>query len=300
MIYTLGESLMDIIFNYQQNIIANAGGGMLNTSISLSRAGLQVSLVSELGDDLTAVTIIDFLNKNRVIPNFIKKYFKQNTSIALAYLDENKIPSFSIYKSYPPTRQLIKPQSFTDRDFLVFGSMYSIEPAIRNDIKEIAAHAKLNNAIVVYDPNIRTHDLTDPEIKNALYENMAYADIVKASDEDMKNIFGDIEYNAFYEELKKINNEVIFILTLGKEGAIGYCKNTITKVNAEKVSAVSTIGAGDAFNAGIVYFLEKRGIRKQYLKNHSKVLLEDILKSGTKFSAAVCSTDENYLPINSL
>ncbi len=49
MIYTLGESLLDIIFTDEQNIIANAGGGMLNTSISLSRAGIDVSLISELG-----------------------------------------------------------------------------------------------------------------------------------------------------------------------------------------------------------------------------------------------------------
>jgi len=296
MIYTLGESLLDIIFTGEQKIIANAGGGMLNTSVSLVRKGLDVSLISELGDDKTAMEILKFLDENQIKTKHIKKYFQQNTSIAVAHLDENKVPSFSIYKSYPSKRQLIKPQLFTSKDFLIFGSLYSIDPNIRNDIKEIASHAKTKDAILCYDPNIRSHDLSISELRNALFENIAYADIVKASNEDMKNIFGDIAPDEFYKEVKKVNQQVMFILTLGKDGAIGYSENNKLKISAKPINVVNTIGAGDAFNAGIIFYLCQNRVKKQDLVKPVKKVIEGLLKSGTAFSAAVCASQENYLP----
>jgi fructokinase len=58
MIYTLGESLLDIIFSSEDEIIARPGGSMLNTSVSLARCGKAVHLISELGDDKTAGIIL--------------------------------------------------------------------------------------------------------------------------------------------------------------------------------------------------------------------------------------------------
>lgn len=296
MIFTLGESLLDIIFTNNHQIIANAGGGMLNTSVSLSRKGLDVSLISELGDDKTAIDLLKFLRNNHINTKYVKKYYRQNTSIAVAHLNELSVPSFSIYKSYPSKRQLIKPQLFTEKDFLVFGSMYSIDPEIRNDIREITTFANRSDAILCYDPNIRSHDLSVAELRNALFENIACADIVKASDEDMRNIFGDLEPSEFYKEVNKMNKEIVFVLTLGKDGVIGYSKNIVHKIPAADIKVKNTIGAGDAFNAGIVYFLQQNQIKKQNLVKPEKKLIEGILHLGTQFSAAVCSSNENYLP----
>ena len=118
MVYTLGESLLDIIFTSTEEITARPGGGMLNTAISLGRCGIPVSLISELGDDQTASTVVQFLAKNNVSSKYIKKYYRQNTSVALAFLDEQKIPSFSIHKSYPLQRRLVSPESFSSDDVL--------------------------------------------------------------------------------------------------------------------------------------------------------------------------------------
>jgi sugar/nucleoside kinase (ribokinase family) len=90
MIYTLGESLLDIIVENTDKLNSRAGGAMLNVAVSLSRAGAGVSLISELGDDRTSVFIIDFLKTNGVKTSFIKKYYHNNTSLALAYLDKDK------------------------------------------------------------------------------------------------------------------------------------------------------------------------------------------------------------------
>ena len=61
MVYTLGESLLDIILNTIDNVIASPGGAMLNTAVSLGRLDVPVSLITELGDDSTSAQIMSFL-----------------------------------------------------------------------------------------------------------------------------------------------------------------------------------------------------------------------------------------------
>ena len=75
MVFTLGESLLDIIFSENSQITAKAGGSMLNTAVSLGRSGVNVSMVSETGDDETARIILSFLEANKVQTQFIKKYY---------------------------------------------------------------------------------------------------------------------------------------------------------------------------------------------------------------------------------
>lgn len=295
MVYTLGESLLDIIFENQQNAVAKAGGGMLNTSVSLARSGVGVSLISELGDDKTAEIILQFLAENKVESKFIKKYYQQKSTVALAFLNEQKVASFSIYKSYPQKRRLVYPDKLSDKDMFVFGSLYSLFPEIRIEIKMILSAAKKVGALICYDPNIRSHNLDDSEIRNSLVENIAFSDLVKASDEDMRTIFGELSHEEYYEEISKINPKAVFVLTLGAEGVVGFNQACKIELPAEEVEVVSTIGAGDAFNAGMIYYLSKTefsDVRKSILEEQN---FREMLLSGLKFSAEVCSTLENYV-----
>ena len=50
-IYTIGETVFDIIFELDQPVAAKAGGSLLNTSVSLGRLGLPVQFISEYGTD---------------------------------------------------------------------------------------------------------------------------------------------------------------------------------------------------------------------------------------------------------
>jgi len=296
MIYALGESLLDIIFSDNDKIFAYPGGSMLNTSVSLGRSGVEVSLLSELGDDETAKTILDFLHLNKVRTRYIKKYYHQNTSVAIAHLDKQKIPSFSIYKSYPERRRLITPKIFNKGDILIFGSLYSIDTSIRNDILEIISHAKRGGALLCYDPNIRKHNLDAPFFRNALYENFAFADIIKGSDEDFATIFGfktDFEY---LNEIRNLNPDAVFIITKGKKGVNAFNGNQQVVLSAEKVEVISTIGAGDAFTAGLIYYIEKLKGQKDKKNLSGTEIFQEMIKSGMSFSAEVCASKENYIP----
>jgi fructokinase len=296
MIYTLGESLMDIIFDENGKIESRAGGAMLNLSASLGRCGQHPSLISELGDDKIADKIISFLNDNHINTSLINCYKGLSTSIALAFLDDTGIPSYSFHKSYPDKRQLKTPQNINSADILVFGSIYSLDEQIRLQLKHIIEDAKSKNAMIIYDPNIRhAHHLKNRAVRKALYENITLAGIVKGSDEDFNNIFGTVNDNLIIKEIRKLNQQAMIFITKGANGAKLIYDNIVVVSDALKTEVKSTIGAGDNFTAGIVYYLSTNGIKKAEFPRLEQDTFENMLKTAIEFSSEVCASYDNYI-----
>ena len=269
---------------------------MLNAAVSLARAKVDVSLISELGDDQTSSFIIDFLKANRVNTNFIKKYYHNNTSLALAFLDADKKPTYTFYKSYPKNRNLLCPSDFIEADILLFGSLYSLDTSIRNQLKEVLIAAKRGGAFICYDPNIRqSHHLENEATRNALNENIALADLIKGSDEDFENIFGKQSFVGYLKEIRKLNPTAPLIITCGADGVIAFSQDFKFELPAIPLTPVSTIGAGDAFNAGIAFAMNKDNFHREREKGFNKNQMEVLLKSGLSFSASVCASSDNYI-----
>ncbi len=296
MIYTLGESLLDIIIADNGKTTAKPGGAMLNAAVSLARSNCEVSLITETGDDLTAKYIIDFLKNNGIYTSYITKYKNIKTSLALAYLDKNKNASYSFYKQYPDKRSLKIPKSFSRNDILLFGSIYATDRIISHYIKNIVEKFSASGGLLIYDPNIRQSDkLKDKNRKDSVYKYLAKADIIKGSNEDFSNIFDTNNIENQLEHLHKINPKALIIITRGEKGAIGMLNNLRAGEQAFEINPVSTIGAGDAFSAGIIYYLYKNDIGTNSLKKLTGDNIKIILKTGIDFATKVCLSDENYI-----
>lgn len=151
MVYTLGESLLDIIISSIDDAVVRPGGAMLNTAVSLGRSDVEVSLITELGDDDTSSLITSFLSGNNVSANFVKHYSNNTTSLALAFLDDNKKPKYTFIKNYPTIRRLANIDNFTPDDILLFGSLYSIDKKIRESVQSIVTNARNSKATIIYD-----------------------------------------------------------------------------------------------------------------------------------------------------
>jgi fructokinase len=66
----------------------------------------------------------------------------------------------------------------------------------------------------------------------------------------------------------------------------------------EKMETVSTIGAGDNFNAGFVYGLVKYGITREMLVNGvSEELWDQVIAEAQQFSANVCQSIDNSVDL---
>ena len=78
-----------------------------------------------------------------------------------------------------------------------------------------------------------------------------------------------------------------FIYTRGPKGVELFTAQTHLHFDVPQIKPVSTIGAGDNFNAGLLY-----GILRE---NLSPGKWSDIISSGIDFSLEVCNSYDNYI-----
>ena len=254
---------------------------------------MRFPLITELGDDDTSKLITSFLHDNNVRTEYINQYEKNNTSLALAFLDEKKKPRYTFIKNYPDERRFAIQPKFTKNDILLFGSLYSVDKKIRKQLSLLVSSANKNKSLIIYDPNIRNaHHLEDKELMSSIIENIEISNIIKGSDEDFTNIFGNSNTDYQLEEIRKLNKEALIIITLGADEIIANIDGKQIELASIKTNIISTIGAGDAFNAGII-----KAIVSLELRSNTEIYnaLETILQSGLKFSAQVCNSMDNYV-----
>jgi fructokinase len=67
------------------------------------------------------------------------------------------------------------------------------------------------------------------------------------------------------------------------------------KYRVNKIETVSTIGAGDNFNAGIVFGLLKEGISRDDIASVSEEQWNRIVAHGMAFAAEVCQSLNNSI-----
>jgi len=295
-VFGLGETVLDIIFKDEQPISAKAGGSVLNALISLARMGHECYFISELGNDKVGDIILNFIKKNNINTTYIQQYQQGQSALAMAFLNENNDAEYDFYKNYPQTRLNNPLPDFTEDDILLFGSSYAISPAIRKQVVNIVEHASSKGTLIIYDPNFRKkHDENHELYKQYLHENFNTADIIRGSDEDFKNIFDTTSSNQVYLNLKEACGNLIY--TANAQGIDLQTAQTCKHYDVPQIYPVSTIGAGDNFNAGVIHGILEKSICKNDLNNLNEDVWDYLIKYGIEFSKEVCNSFDNYITV---
>jgi fructokinase len=293
-IYTIGETVLDILFKDNQPFAARAGGACLNTAVTLGRLGMPVHFISEFGMDQTGNFIDHFLNENNISTDYIYRYRDGKTSIALAFLNDTSDASYEFYKIYPAKRLAVDfPEVFED-DIVLFGSFYALTIEIRPELIKFIRRAKLNNAIVIYDPNFRRQHIHElHKLKPYLSENFSLASLIRGSHEDFSFIFNTTNAGESFNALNDKDKNLLY--TNAAEGVFLKTGNLSASFPVKKIKPVSTVGAGDNFNAGIVYSLFKNDIHFNDLRNLDLETWQIIIETAIEFATHVCGSYDNYI-----
>ena len=86
----IGETILDIIFQNNQPHVAVPGGSTFNSMVSLSRVGIPVSFMSELGEDRVGKMICDFMRSNGMTTDFMDCSLDMKSLVSLVFLSDNK------------------------------------------------------------------------------------------------------------------------------------------------------------------------------------------------------------------
>ena len=74
----------------------------------------------------------------------------------------------------------------------MIGSYFALNPVLRDKVVEFLEYAQTRKAIIYYDVNFRKSHINDVRfLMPSILENYEFADIVKGSDEDFMNIYGE-------------------------------------------------------------------------------------------------------------
>lgn len=292
-VYGIGETICDIIFDGGQPKAAKPGGSTFNALVSLGRMGMPSSFISKLGDDKIGQMIVSFMHDNNIATENVSIWQGHKTDISLAFLDEQGDAHYSFYKEYDKQFVEAKIPNFKADDILLFGSYFALNPLLRPLMKQVLDAAQQAGCIIYYDPNFRSSHLHElDELRPILRDNMIQASIVRGSDEDFMNIFGT---DDTWGELKQLVAQLV--VTRNQHGVDVYSHAETMHFDAKPLQPLSTIGAGDSFNAGFIYALLEHDIRLADLENLTQEMWTLLVRRAIDFSSVVCMSYDNYIPL---
>lgn len=289
----IGETILDILFRDGQPQAAVPGGSVYNAVISLGRMGQNVTFISETGNDRVGEMILANMRENGVDTANVNVFPEGKSPVSLAFLNERNDAEYIFYKDYPRQRLEVNMPEISSDDIIMIGSYLAITPVLRDKVKELLDRAHDAGAIIYYDVNFRsTHANEAIKLMPTIIENFEYADILRGSTEDFQNMFRQPDADKVY------SNHVGFycpnFICTDADGDVRLrTKHVCKDYPVTPLKAVSTIGAGDNFNAGVVYGLLKYRVRRADLAELTEADWDAIIRCGMDFSADVCKSVSN-------
>lgn len=295
----IGETVLDIIFRDEKPISALPGGSTFNAIISLGRSGVKASMISETGNDRIGQNIIKFMESNGIDASYVNVYPESKSPLSLAFLNDHNDADYIFYKDHPHDRiDYVYPEVNAD-DIVLFGSFFALNPVIRPQVYAFLDYARQRGAILYYDVNFRaSHKNEVMKVTPNLLDNLEMADIVRGSSEDFEILFRQHDADTVYRSQIAFYTKK-FIYTRSADpvevrGDGGFSK----QYPVLPTETVSTIGAGDNFNAGFIYGLIKNGITRQHIdQGLTESQWDALVSSALDFSAECCRDIYNYVSV---
>lgn len=289
----IGETILDILFRNDKPQAAVPGGSVYNGIISLGRMGEDVTFITETGNDHVGKIILEHMRANGVHTEYVNVFAEGKSPVSLAFLNEANDAEYVFYKDYPNLRLDVSMPDVQADDIIMIGSYFAVTPVLRDKIKELLDLARERSAIIYYDVNFRnTHVNEAIKLMPTILENFEYADIVRGSTEDFYNMFRMTDPEKIYRQKVDFYCRH-FICTDAAHDVHLFSGDFRKNYPVEKIETVSTVGAGDNFNAGVIYGLIRGRIRRADLDGLTETDWDEIIRCGMAFSADVCSSVEN-------
>ena len=294
-VFGIGETILDIIFKEEQPYKAVPGGSVFNGLVSLGRLQVPVTFISEVGKDQVGDLILRFMAQNHISTQYIDRFPDGKSPVSLAFLDANRNAKYAFYKDYPTQRLEVPFPRIEADDIFIIGSYYALNPALRPRMVEFLQYAHERKAIIYYDLNFRkAHAHEAIRLMPTVLENLEYADIVRGSDEDFLNLFGEQAGGRVYADHIQFYCDRL-ITTYGAKGVDLYTSRFKQHYDALAIEPQSTIGAGDNFNAGLIFGLLKEDVRLKDLADLTPDSWERIIRHGMALAGEVCQSYDNYI-----
>jgi fructokinase len=266
----IGEALIDLVPGAQpQTFVAAPGGSPYNVAIGLARLGLPTNLMARLADNAFG----RILRERAVAEGVNLEYApraNEPTTLAVVSLDVQARASYDFYTEGTADWQWTAEETGqvpADSAILHFGSIASWTTPGDLHILDLANRMRgRGDVLVSYDPNVRPRLLPDADSGRAVVERGVRAThIAKASGEDIAWLYPDRTVPEVARLWLRLGATVV-IVTDGANGAdVFLAQDPALHRPAPAVTVADTVGAGDAFTAGLLASLSWHGLQSPAL-----------------------------------
>ncbi|KMQ60157.1 ribokinase [Chryseobacterium angstadtii] len=246
-----GEVLWDIFPGEQRRI----GGAPFNVAYHLFKMGLNVEMISSVGDDELGHGILQKIKDWQISTDQIQITKEHPTSTVIAMVDENNDAHYDIVENvawdFIETTQENK-KVLDTADALVFGTLAARNEKSRNTLFEMLEISSYN----VFDINLR-EPYYEIRMINELLHKTQLAKFNKAELRMMLD-FLNKEYKDEKDSIRYLQDKFgikEIIVSKGSKGALYAYEDNFYLYPTIPVEVKDTVGSGDSFLAG---FLSKR------------------------------------------
>ncbi|MFW5866538.1 MAG: carbohydrate kinase family protein [Armatimonadota bacterium] len=236
-------------------------GSAANFAAVLASLGVNVALMTRVGDDELGRWLIDRLRDRGISTDFALPVAGQRTPVSFAWMDQGGEKTFYFYRfpGFSDPMSSLMPNDISADEVRRCRLFDFTEAAIRNEPLRSAslagaALAREEGREVCYAMNYRPSawlNQTEDEIVSVQRRACASADIVLMNSEEATIVTGENSAERAATEISRLGPTFV-VVTDGENGATVLSDGSTAHVPARDVEVVYDIGAGDTFHAGLL------------------------------------------------
>jgi fructokinase len=294
MLLSCGDALVDFLpvrsVDGRDAIVPVVGGSCLNIAVGMARLGAPAGFVGGISTDLFGRMIAEHASASQVELQYATRSDHQTTLAFVRTIGGE--PHYGFYDEGTASRNWVYRHGA-----IPFGAIEAVHvgsTTLADDHGAAQALALIKDAqgsvTISFDPNCRPklvrQKLRYVERMNAF---AGIADIVRMSDVDFEFLYGDGDH-AERAKLMLDADASLVVVTRGIKGAQAWHPKTgAIEVHAPNVAVVDTIGAGDSFQAALLFALRAIGrIGRQALAEMDSDELFRVLSFAATCAAFTC------------
>jgi fructokinase len=264
MLLSCGDALIDFLpvksVDGRDAIVPAVGGSCLNIAVGIARLGAPAGFVGGISTDLFGRMIADHATASSVDLRYATRSERQTTLAFVRTVDGE--PQYAFYDEGTAARNWIYRRGsipFDQIEAVHVGSTTLTNDRGAAEVLAMLGDAR-GSATISFDPNCRPKLVKDKARYVAQMDAFAAAaDIVRMSDVDFEFLYGGGDYAGRARLLIEAGAGLV-VVTRGINGAVAWHKLAgVVEVEAPAVDVVDTIGAGDSFQAALLFALRATG-----------------------------------------
>jgi len=294
MLLSCGDALIDLVpvksADGRDALVPVVGGSCLNVAVGVARLGAPAGFVGGISSDLFGRMIAEHAQTSQVDLRYTTRSSRPTTLAFVRAVDGDA--HYAFYDEGTAARHWKYLQGsipFAQIDAIHVGSTTLVDGRAAAETLSMIEEARVSSSIS-FDPNCRPNLIDDKtDYARRMDQFAAHADIMRLSDSDFAFLYGGSEYARKAAALFAAGTG-LFVITRGAHGVQAWHRQAgMIEVEAPRVSVVDTIGAGDSFQAGLLFALRAIGrIRAAPLARMSADELRRVLGFAAACAAITC------------